>query len=193
LSARKAWTTGIVLITLSLIFLVLGTVMPYYKSPQRLEGTGPNISFTPTRTYWINSYYIPPVDKGSEINLNVLSDCAGRTTVLLAPYDDVQQIIIGPVLANVVFARDQKGLVIFTRANRAGPYFLTITSYNSTYTFYLTSTWSPFYGLKQLVVYAFLLLPLGIVSAYYSRIMDERERMTEKALAGIRRRLDEKG
>jgi hypothetical protein len=191
LSARNTWIAGIILITLSLIFLVLGTVMPYYKSPQRLEGTGPNVNFSPEQTYWINSYYIPPIDKGSEISLNVLSDRPGRTTVLLAPYDDVQQVIIGPVLANVAFASDQKELVVFTKANRPGPYFLTITSYNSTYIFYLTSIWSPFYGLRQLVVYAFLLLPFGVVTAYYSRIMESREKMAEQALAGIRRHQEE--
>jgi hypothetical protein len=180
--------TGIALVTLSLVFLVLGTLMPYYKSPQRLEGIGPNVNFTTTRPYWINSYYIPPIDLGSEISLNVLSDRAGRTTVLLAPYDDNLQAIVGPVLVNVVFASNEKGLVVFTKATRAGPYLLTITSYNSTYTFYLTSTWSPFYRLKQLAVYALLLLPLGLAIVYYSRIMEERERIAEKALAGIRRR-----
>ena len=166
--------------------------MPYYKSPQRLEGTGPNVNFTSTRSYWINSYYIPPIDLDNEISLNVLSDRAGRTTVLLAPYDDNLQAIVGPVLVNVVFAGNEKGLVVFTKATRAGPYLLTITSYNSTYTFYLTSTWSPFYRLKQLAVYAFLLLPLGLAVLYYSRIMREREAMAEKALEGIRRRANTK-
>ena len=159
--------------------------MPYYKSPQRLEGTGPNVTFTPGQSYWINSYYIPPIDFGTTINLNVLSDREGRTSVLLAPYDESQQSIVGPVLLNVVFTSHQKGLVIFTSAKKAGPYLLTITSYNSSYTFYLTSTWSPFYKFKQLAVYSFLLLPLGAAMVYYSHIMDEREKMEEKALAGI--------
>jgi hypothetical protein len=163
--------------------------MPYYKSPQQLEGTGPNITFTPTQTYWINSYYIPPIDLGSTISLNVLSDREGKTAVLLAPWDDSEQAIVAPVLVNVVFASHQKGLAIFTSAKRAGPYLLTITSYNSTYTFYLTSTWSPFYGLKQLAVYSFLLLPLGAAVTYYSHLMESREKMEEEALAGIPKRL----
>ena len=147
--------------------------MPYYKSPQRLEGTGPNVNFTSARSYWINSYYVPPIDLDNAIGLNVLSDRAGRTTVLLAPYDDNLQAIVGPVLVNVVFASNEKGLVVFTKATRAGPYLLTITSYNSTYTFYLTSTWSPFYRLKQLAVYAFSASPSGnsdpLLFQYYGR------------------------
>lgn len=188
MSARTIWITGTALITLSLIFLVFGTIMPYYKSPQRLEGTGPNVNFTAERMYWINSYFIPPIDKGTEISLNVLSDRPGRTNVLLAPYDEAQQVIIGPVLTNVAFAKDQKELVVFTKATRSGPYFLTITSFNSTYTFYLTGIWSPFYDLRELVVYAFLLLPLGLIAAYYSRIAQSREDMVKKALSGIKGR-----
>jgi len=186
LHVRRAKAAGIVLFTLGLIFLFVGTIMPYYKSPQKLEGIGPGIEFTPSRPYWIKSYFIPPIDEGQSISLTVLSDREGATTVVLAYYDEVRQSIVAPTLVSVVFSPDEKGLSVFTKADRSGPYLLTITSYNSSYTFYLTSVWSPFYGLRSLTIYAFGLLPLGLVMIYYDEIVEKREQMEEEALRGIK-------
>ena len=160
--------------------------MPYYKSPQRLEGIGPGVNFTPSRPYWINSYLIPPIDAGQPISLTVLSDREGATTVVLAYFDEALQSIVAPVLVSVIFSPDEKGLSVFTKADRSGPYLLTITSYNSSYTFYLTSVWSPFYGLRNLTIYAFGLLPLGLVMIYYDEIVEKRKQMEEEALRGIK-------
>ena len=89
---------------------------------------------------------------------------------------------MGPLLVSVIFGPDEKGLSVFTKADRSGPYLLTITSYNSSYTFYLTSVWSPFYGLRTLTIYAFGLIPIGLVTIYYDEIVERRERMEEEAL-----------
>jgi hypothetical protein len=186
LHVRKAKAAGIVLFTLGLIFLFVGVIMPYYKSPQRLEGTGPGVNFTPSRPYWINSYLIPPIDAGRPISLTVLSDREGATTVVLAYFDEALQSIVAPALVSVIFSPDEKGLAVFTKADRSGPYLLTITSYNSSYTFYLTSVWSPFYGLRNLTIYSFGLLPLGLVMIYYDEIVEKRKQMEEEALRGIK-------
>jgi len=162
--------------------------MPYYKSPQRLEASGPGISYSASRPYWINSYFIPPIDAGVGISLTVLSDRPGATTVVLAYYDENLESIVGPPIVDVIFAPDQKGLVTFTRADRTGPYFLTINSFNSFFTFYLTSVWSPFYWLRTLAVYSFGLLPVGAVIVIYDGIVEQREKMIENALRGIKGR-----
>jgi hypothetical protein len=161
--------------------------MPYYKSPQRIQGSGPKVEFTSSLPYWIDTYFIPPIDAGTPISLSVSSDRTGATTVLLASYDQNRETIIGPPLVNVVFASSEKGLVVFTDASRSGPYLLTITSYNSSYTFYLSSVWSPFYALRSLTIYGLGLLPLGAAILYYDRIVEGRERMAEEALRGIKR------
>ncbi len=179
---RRAKAAGIVLFTLGLLFLFVGTIMPYYKSPQRLDGIGPGIVYTPSRPYWIKSYLIPPIDAGQPISLTVLSDREGATTVLLAYYDEAQQTVVGPALVSVIFSSDEKGLSVFTIAERSGPYLLMITSYNSSYTFYVTSVWSPFYGLRNLTIYAFGLIPIGLVTIYYDEIVEKREQMEEEAL-----------
>jgi hypothetical protein len=119
--------------------------------------------------------------------LTVLSDREGATSVVLAYYDENLQSIVGPPLVDVIFASDQKGLVVFTRAGRSGPYFLTINSFNSSFTFYIASVWSPFYNLRTLAVYSFGLLPIGAVIVYYDQITEQREKMVEEALRAIRK------
>jgi hypothetical protein len=190
LKIRKWRVIGNSLVVLGVILLIIGLLMPYYKIPQRMSGTGPNVQFTSTRTYWVRTYIIPPIDGGTPINLSVMSDRSGATWVLLAPYDTQTQSLAGPPLVNTVFAGDQKGLVTFVIADKSGPYLLMITSYNSTYTFYLSSVWSPFYELRSSTTIGLAILPIGIVTTYYDGIVERREKMIEEALTGIPRRTD---
>jgi hypothetical protein len=128
---------------------------------------------------------VPPIDTGQRINLSVLSDRPGSTTVLLAAYDPEAQTISGPVLVNVVFAKDQKGVAIFTNVTKTAPYMLQITSYNSSFTFNLTSVWSPFYELRSFTTYGLATTPFGLVIVYYDGIVEKRDKMFEEAVRGI--------
>ncbi len=170
---------------MALISLAIGILLPFYKSPQHLDGSGPGVEFSPSLPYWIKSYLIPPINSGTPVNLSVLSDRPGATSVLLAPYDENQQTIVAPVLVNVVFSPSEKGIAVFTNASRTGPYLLTITSYNSSYTFHLASVWSPFYAFRGLTILGIGLGPLGVVMVYYDRLNERREKMAEEALKGI--------
>jgi hypothetical protein len=183
---RKGKILGGFLFALGIMMLVVGLVMPYYKTQQLLEGTGPNIEFTPQQQYWIKSYIIPPIDVGTPINLSVLSDRPGRTVVLLAIYDQQQQSIVGPALVNTAFAENQKGLAVLTTAPRTSSYMLSITSYNSSYVFSLTSVWSPFYEFRSMTTFGIAVVPLGLITIYYDRIAERREKMFEAAMKNIR-------
>jgi hypothetical protein len=183
---RKGKILGGFLFALGIMMLIVGLVMPYYKTQQLLEGTGPNIEFTPQQQYWIKSYIIPPIDVGTPINLSVLSDRPGRTVVLLAIYDQQQQSIVGPALVNTAFAENQKGLAVLTTAPRTSSYMLSITSYNSSYVFSLTSVWSPFYEFRSMTTFGIAVVPLGLITIYYDRIAERREKMFEAAMKNIR-------
>jgi hypothetical protein len=174
LNTRKGRLFGNFLIVLAVVMMIFGLLMPYYKTSQRLSASGPDIQFTPKQNYWITTYIIPPIDKGTPINLSVLSDRTGATWILLAPYDAQTQNIAGPPIVNVVFAKDQKGFVKFASAEQSGPYMLMITSYNSTYSFSLSSVWSPFYELRALTTIGLAILLVGIVATYYDGIVERR-------------------
>lgn len=190
LKIRKGRLIGNSLIVLAVILLIIGLLMPYYKTPQRLSGTGPGVEFTSALTYWVKTYIIPPIDSGTPINLSVLSDKPGATWVMLAPYDPQTQSLAGPPIVNVVFAREQKGLVTFVGADQSGPYMLMITSYNSSYTFYLDSVWSPFYEFRASTTIGLAILPVGIVVTYYDGIAERRERMFQEAIRDIPKRIE---
>lgn len=185
---RKYRVIGNSLVVLGVILLIIGLLMPYYRIPQRIGGTGPDVQFTPTQTYWMRTYIIPPIASGTPIDLSVMSDRPGATQVLLAPYDPQTQSLAGPPLVNTVFAKDQKGLVTFIITDKSSPYMLMITSYNSSYSFYLGSVWSPFYELRSSTTIGLAVLPIGIVTLYYDGIVERREKMFEAALTGIPKR-----
>jgi hypothetical protein len=184
--ARRLFGNSLVVV--GVVLLVIGLLMPYYKTPQRLSGTGPGVEFTPTRTYWVKTYIIPPIDSGTPINLSVLSDKPGATWVMLAPYDPQTQSLANSPIVNVIFAKEQKGLVTFVGADQSAPYMLMITSYNSSYTFTVSSVWSPYYELRASTIFGLAILPMGIVATLYDEMAERREKMFEEALKGIPKR-----
>ncbi len=185
---RKAKVIGALLVGLGVALMFIGTIMPYYKTQQRLEESGPGVEFTSTRPYWIRAYVIPPIDAGQPVNLSLLSDKPGSTVVLLGPYDPESGTISPPALVNLGFASDQKGIAVMTHAVKSSAYMLLITSYNSTYKFTLTSVWSPFYELKSLTTIGMGITPFGLIMIYYDRIVERRERMIEEAMRPLRER-----
>jgi len=183
---RKGKFTGGLLLGLGITMLIIGAVMPYYKTQQRLEGSGPNVEFSAKRPYWIKSYIIPPIDAGQPVTLSIISDKPGSTVVMFAPYDPQSQTISGPALISAGFAGDQKGMAVFTSATKTALYMLMITSYNSSFRFALTSVWSPFYELRSLTTFGIGVTPFGLIMIYYDGIIEKREKMIEDAMKHIR-------
>jgi hypothetical protein len=190
---RRGKFVGGLLVALSLAMLVIGAVMPYYKTQQRLEGSGPNVEFTTKRPYWIKSYIIPPIDAGQPVTLSIISDKPGSTVVMFAPYDPQSQTVSGPALISAGFAGDQKGMAVFTNATKTAPYMLMITSYNSSFRFALTSVWSPFYEVRSLITFGIGITPFGLIMIYYDGIVEKREKMIEDAMKHVRTQRRVKG
>lgn len=171
------------------ILIIVGFMMPYYKSPQRLKGAGPGVQFSATTSYWINSYVIPPIDAGQPISLNLLSDKEGATVILLSPYNSKTGRPEGEPLLHRGLSEYERGIVFFAPATKSGPYLLMITSYNSSYTFYLDSVWSPYYEFRASRVFGIVILPFGLAILYYDQIMEKREKMIEDAMRELRKDL----
>jgi len=178
---NKAFANALIVIGVTLI--IIGVLLPNYKVPQRLAGEGPKAQYD---SYTVSSYIVPPIDQGSPISLDFLSDRPGSTTLLLAPFNSAEQSIDMPVVLNVAFTPTQKGIVFYTSAPKTAPYMLMITSYNSSsFQFTLDSIWSPFYQYRSATTFGILTLLIGAVSLYYCEYAERREQMFKKALSGI--------
>lgn len=163
------------------MLIITGAVMPNYKTPQRLVESGPKVKYAP---YTISTFIVPPIDQGSPINLDFLSDKPGTTTLVLAPYSEEATIDL-PTLLHVVFGPSQKGIVFFTIAPKSAQYILMVTSYNSSFQFRFDSVWSPFYQYRSATTLGILVLLLAVVSLYYFEHEEQKQRMFAKALSGL--------
>ena len=75
---RKLRVLAAILLSLGIGAVIVGMVLPAYKSPQAFTASGPNVTFTADRNYWIDYYLIPPIDEGTPITLTLVSSKPGR-------------------------------------------------------------------------------------------------------------------
>jgi len=167
--------------------VIMGALLPAYKSPQILEASGPKLPFTAQRTYSIDLYLIPPIDEGSPIVLVLMSSRHGSTWVYLGPFDMQSESISGPPVVNEMLSRNETGLVVFGRAPKSSVYSLRITSWNSSYTIRVQSIWSPYFDLRCGTVIGAGLIPAALALLYYDRLVEERDRIFEEAMGKAKR------
>jgi len=162
--------------------VIVGAILPAYKSQQTFTASGPNITFTRERNYWIDFYLIPPVDQGTPILLSLVSSKSGSTWVFLAPFDLQTESVSGPSVVNEMLGPNDFGLVVFGRATKTSMYTLRITSWNSTYSVRIESRWSRFFQFRYGIVVGAGLVPASLFLFYYDGIVERRDRMFEEAL-----------
>ena len=162
--------------------VIVGAILPAYKSQQTFTASGPNITFTRERDYWIDFYLIPPVDQGTPILLSLVSSKSGSTWVFLAPFDLQTESVSGPSVVNEMLGPNDFGLVVFCRATKTSMYTLRITSWNSTYSVRIESRWSRFFQFRYGIVVGAGLVPASLFLFYYDGIVERRDRMFEEAL-----------
>jgi hypothetical protein len=166
--------------------VIVGAVLPAYKSQQTFTASGPRISFTRERNYWIDFYLIPPIDEGTPIFFSLVSTKPGSTWVFLAPFDLQTESISGPSVVNEKLGPNDRGLVVFGKATKTSMYTLRITSWNSTYSVRIESRWSRFFQFRYGIVVGAGLIPASLFLFYYDGIVEKRDRMFEEALRKAR-------
>jgi hypothetical protein len=172
------------LLSLGIGAIIVGMILPAYKSQQTFTATGPHIAFTPERNYWIDFYLIPPIDEGTPIMLSLFSSKPGSTWIFLAPFDLQTESLSGPSVVNEMLGPNDTGLVFFGRATKSSIYSLRISSWNSTYSVRVESRWSRFFEFRYGIVAGAALVPASLLLFYYDGIVEKRDRMFEEALKG---------
>jgi hypothetical protein len=158
--------------------LILGFVLPEYKTAQTFTASGPNVTFTSERTYWIDFNLIAPIDEGQPIMLTLVSSKPGSTHVCLGPFDLQTSLFSGAPVVNEMLGQNETGLVFNGRATRSGVYSLRITSWNSTYSVAVRSVWSPFYfSYRYVIIVAGTLVLASLLLLHYGRIVEKRGRV----------------
>jgi hypothetical protein len=170
---------GAVLLCLGVAFLILGVVLPEYRTSQTFTASGPNVTFTSERNYWIDFYLIPPINEGQPIKLTLVSNKPGSTQICLGPFDLQTSLFSGPLVVNEMLGQDEAELVVSGRATKTGVYSLRITSWNSTYSVRVQSVWSPYhFNLRQVIVFAGAFTLGSLLLLYYDGVVEKRERIS---------------
>jgi hypothetical protein len=166
-------------LSLGVAFLILGVVLPEYRTPQTFTASGPNVTFTSERDYWIDFYLIPPIGEGQPITLTLVSSKPGSTQICLGPFDLQTSLFSGPPVVNEMLGQNETELVVFGRATKSAVHSLRITSWNSTYSVTVQSAWSPYYfNFRYVIVVAGALMPGSLLLLHYGRIVEKRERLS---------------
>ena len=174
---RKYRALAALLLSVSVAFLILGFVLPEYRTAQTFTASGPNVTFTSERNYWIDFRLIPPIDEGQPITLTLVSSKPGSTRVYLGSFDLQTSLSSGPPVVNEMLGQNKTELVVIGRATRSGIYSLRITSWNSTYSMTVQSVWSPYYfNFRYAIVVAGALMLASLLLLYTGRIAEKRER-----------------
>jgi len=173
------------MLSLGIGAIIVGMILPAYKSQQTFAATGPHITFTSERDYWIDFYLIPPIDEGTPIMLSLFSNKPGSTWIFLAPFDVQTESVSMPSVVNEMLGPTDTGLVFFGRAPKSSMYSLRISSWNSTYSVRVESRWSRFFQYRYGIVLGAALVPASLLLFYYDGIVEKRDRMFEKALKGV--------
>jgi hypothetical protein len=179
---RKLRILAAILLSLGVGAVIVGVILPAYKTPQTFTGSGPKVPFTKDRNYWIDYYLIPPIDESGPIVLTLVASRPGATLVYLGPFDIQTSSLTGPAVVNEMLGQNETGLVIFTRAPKSSMYSLRITSWNSTYLVRLQSVWSAYFEFRYGIVVGAALIPASLLLIYYDGIVEKRERMFQEAL-----------
>jgi len=176
------------LLSLGIGALIVGVILPAFKSQQTFTASGPHVTFTQERNYWVDFYLIPPIDQGTPIMLSLVSSKPGSTWVFLAPFDLQTESVSGSSVVNEMLGPNDTGLVVFGEATKSSMYTLRISSWNSTYSVRIESRWSRFFDFRYGIVLGAALVPASLFLFYYDEIVEKRDRMYEKALreAGVK-------
>jgi len=187
---RKLRVAAAILLSLGIGAVVVGLILPAYKSPQAFMTSGPDVTFTAERNYWIDYYLLPPIDEGTPITLTLVSSKPGTTWVSLAPFDLQTESISGPPVVNEMLGPNQTGLVYFGRATKSAVYSLKVSSWNSTYTVRIESRWSRFFDFRYGMVFGAGLIPASLFLFYYDGIVEKRDKMFQDAIREAKRQKD---
>lgn len=160
---------GLSAILIGGLLIAVGQLLPLVKTPQAATWSGPQAEITEERSYSIDYYVIPPIDRDTPISVEMVLTKSGTIAILAFPTSQSGDPVGPPVLREIL----ESGNTSLRRTVLAGEtahYMFVVTSWGSRYVLTVKSVWSPFYELKPLTLYGFIIALGGAFTYYYSRV-----------------------
>jgi hypothetical protein len=168
------------LAAISFAVFIATLALPYIKNPQSFIEEGPITPYG-NSTYTISGYFIPPVDAGRNISLEVSYYEPNSVLLELSPLQGDAQL--PPILYGTPSGASFSGTLV-SPATQA--YRLIIASFNRTvFVVKVSSVWSPFYDSRGYTVPAAFGMMGGIGGAYYFTLKRKKEEIEEQATKQI--------
>jgi hypothetical protein len=178
---RRLKTFGILLVAAGALIIFMSTVLPLVKTPQTLQKKGPSVKLDETINYWIDTWILPPIDKGTSLTVDLVSESPGGVSITIFPSKN-GEIIAGsnPILTSS-FTPIQQSLHTTKKASMTSEYTVSIICIMNNFTLTISSNWSPFYVLRTYLYLGLGSLPAGLLIIYYSKIKESKEKILLEA------------
>jgi hypothetical protein len=178
---------SIIILAGGVALVVAAAVLPYVKSPQTMTSNGPVYSYG-NGTVQISGYYFPPIDRGTQIVLDVTGYKPDSITISFFPSASSSVSPTGSPLLFQPNLGDSKFHAILTSTDTQ-PYGMYVNSLNrSSFTVQVHSVWSPYQYLVGYVPEGFFLMLLGAIGVAYSRGAKRRQDEYKRVVAEVQAR-----
>lgn len=172
--------TGGIAITL----IILGLVSPYIIINDHIYIIGPSPKAKLQGfNYTIETFETPPIPANTTIDVIATKSPNGNLTIQIANNSpDIkglpESFLFSLKGGDTTFNYQ---LLIY----QPGRYVVIVTSYNATYSLYISGRWASFYQLNELVIWGLIVMLIFIAITYYRSILLARQRMYRLALEGV--------
>jgi hypothetical protein len=162
-------------------------VLPQVSFPQAVSYEGPAVPYG-NSTYSISGYYIPTVNQGAFVRVDLSG--YSPSSVILSLFPTAQSTLspTGPPLLTFSLSPepDQNATILSPSTQAYGIY---VVSYNDTsFRLGVSSVWSPFYDYRIYSAPAVFFLIASGIAFYYFRLTAARRRWEEEAMEELRRK-----
>ncbi len=164
-----------------LLLLAATIVLPNVKTDQKILAEGPVTPYDGAN-YTISGYFIPPVDRGTNITILLTGYEPGKLELSFFPTQDhAVQPAASPLIsiANLTAPASRASVT----SPDSQPYGILISSFNRTsFLLQVDSIWSPYYDLAGYVPPAVFVLIASSLSASYFARREKVEELERRAL-----------
>ena len=160
---------------LAIAFIILGALGPSLYLNSQIYRTGPApYLLTSNSTYTIETFEIPPMRANTTLTLIATKSDYGNLVIQIINNKPGRQGLPQSFLFPMYDGNTSISYKL--QIYQPGQYVVIITSYNSTYTLYISGVWESLYQLKPLLVWGIILLIASLSFAYYWRVLQYRRR-----------------